>query len=127
MNGQGASRLGASTTGRISWQGGTSETLSVCVWFDDDGLGWMGRSLLAMGARCMVLGAGRVSIEKGTFWVFRLAGWAGLGCVSVWVIAAGQERSPVHGDDGPRLIEEDARCQMPAARGSSIPRPAREP
>lgn len=78
----------------------------------------MGRLLAGDG--CLVLGAGRVSIEKGTFWV---SGWlAGLGCVSVWVIAAGQERSPVHGA-GTRLIE-DARCQMPAARGSSIPRPA---
>lgn len=43
----------------------------------------------------MVLVPGRVSIEKATS---GLSGWlAGLGCVSVWVIATGQERSPVHG------------------------------
>ena len=34
--------------------------------------------------------------REGDVWLAGwLAGW--LGCVSVWVIAAGQERSPVHG------------------------------
>lgn len=78
MNGQGASRLGASTTGRISWQGGGSETLSLGVWFDDDGLGWMGRLLLlAMGAWCLVLGAGRKGVDREGDVLGFPAGWLG--------------------------------------------------
>lgn len=53
-------------------------SLSLGVWFDDDGLGWMGRLLLlAMGAWCLVLGAGRKGVDREGDVLGLPAGWLG--------------------------------------------------
>lgn len=109
VNGQGTSKLGASTTGWISWQGG-SKTLS--VWSTMGWAGWMSRLLAVVLVLVLVpcrKGVDREGDVLPAVWL----GWAA--CVCVWVIATGQERSPVHGA-GPRQTRmPDARWPLPAA------------
>lgn len=71
---------------RLDGSAGKGAASSLCL--VDDGLGWMGRCW--RWCRCGK-GVDRESDVCSSGWL------AGLGCVSVWVIATGQERSPVHG------------------------------